>query len=60
MAITSANTVGPSKVLAVVDREEHVMQSVVSWSVDNRLQGVVGDHVRVVNLFERFLKDTGR
>ena len=60
LAVRATHAVGPSKVLAVVDREEHVMESVVGWSIDNRLQGVVGDHVRVVNLIECFLKDTGR
>lgn len=41
--------VGPGEVLAVVDGEVHVMQSVVGGTVDVLLEPVARDHVAVVD-----------
>ena len=50
LAVRAAPPVGEGEVLSVVDSEVQMVQGVVCWAVDDRLQRVTGDHVRVVDL----------
>lgn len=50
MAIRATSTIGPGKVLSVVDSEVDVVEGVVCGAVDDLLKRVSRYHVRVVNL----------
>jgi len=45
--------------LAIVDSEIEMVKSVVGWAVDELLQCMTGDHVRIMNLNSNQLNDEG-
>ena len=49
MPVRAAVLVGPRKVLAVIAGEAEVMQCVVSRSIDSIFEGMISDHIRIVN-----------
>lgn len=49
MAIRLASAIRPCEVLTVVNREINMMQRVMRWSIDDVLERMTGDHVRIMN-----------
>ena len=49
MPIRSSSLVRPCEVLAVVDGEIQMMQSMVCGSINHVLEPMTGDHIRIVN-----------
>ncbi len=49
LAVRIADPVCPGKVLAIVDGKVYVVEGVVRGTVYDGLEGVAGDHVRVVD-----------
>lgn len=60
MAVGAAPLVGEREVLAVVDGEVQMVKRVVRGTVNDRLEGMASDHVRVVDLAERQRHEIGR
>jgi len=49
LAVGAADAIGPGEVLAIVYCEVEMVECVVSWAVYDFLEGMTGDHVRVMN-----------